>query len=1627
MGDHEQPAGRRPPHTSVAPLSRAQESLWYVATISPGTAAYNVPLLTRWHERVDVPALTDALEALVTRHEVLRSTYGLHEGRPVQFVHPPAPVPVDVVTGAAPGPEELARPARAGFDLSAAPPVRCTVWRGGGGRDHMLLTLHHIAVDGWSLPSLYGDLADAYEQALRGGPVRLPDLSLQYSAFAAREAAALTSPEARADLDARVTQLLPALGEVVLDPAQPRPPVREGARRGEQYEFRLAADLVPEVARLAARLRATPFTVLFAAFQAVVQRWSGRTEFVVSTVAAGRQGPDVEETVGLFANTVPLVCRPDPRATFEELCGAARAEAFGLHRHQALPFDGLTAEVAKRAPGVYSGLSDIGFILQNAPSAEPDGPSRWEPPVMLPTGTAKRDVSFVLEYDEDGVAGTVEYDVDRCAPATARALAKSYGALLEAAVRSPGTPLRDHPVSSRPTGAAPAGVVRGERRDLAAGRRSVVEAFAARLAEVPPEGTAVSSGGALLSWRELDSWSAAVAQRLRSSGAGRGRFVPVLCARGGALVAAWVGTLRSGAAFVPLDLDTPAARLAFVLRETEASVALVDEAGARLLDTLGVDVTPVRLVGVRDRSTQADGHAPAEPVAPDGEDPAVLIYTSGTTGLPKGVVVPHRGLLNTALWWAQDCGLGPEDRLLVTAGTGFDPAPFNVMEALLAGARAVIADDAERRDPRALLRYLRGPEGVTVAGSLTPTLLHAMLDGDTCAEGAPTTPRVVYVGGEPLPRRLATACARRWDVQVRNVYGLTEASCNSTCAHVDPAAEGDPSIGSPLPGTDVYVLGPHGEELPPGTPGELYVAGAGVALGYWKRPEQSAAAFLPDLFGADPDALMYRTGDLVQQRPDGRLRYLGRIDDQVKILGHRVNPGEVRDLLEADPAVRAAAVHAEGEPARLVAHVELVETAAAPPTREDLLGPLRSWLPPAALPAEVYEVDSLPRTANDKVDFAALATMRSRPLARAKPRTAARTAAHRRAAELMAHWLAESARAGDAPKAGDLGPDSDFFVLGGHSLLAVRMLAAAEQEWGRPISLRSFLSSPTVEGLARCLGTVDGAPADSRPVAVDEHALHPASAIQQRLWLIDRLSPLRSAYLAPSVVEFMGPVDRALLCAAFAAVLARHPALRSRFHVDARQRRVFCRTDAAPPAVRALDARVLNADQVDELVTELCWAPFDLARGTPARGAVIALSADRTLLVYGVHHIVSDGWSLGIVMDQLAATYRALCEGTDPELPPPVHPAALAAVAPSGGTQAQLTALAGAPTDIVLPHDRARGRVQDVTADSRELLLPSELAERLRETGGALGCTTFMTLTALVAAVLSRRCGQRDFLFAFPWAGRDAAGSGAAVGMFVNTLVVRADLTDEPTWREFLTRVRASAMTAYRHADTPFDALTAELHPGRDLSRPPVTPVFVDAVADPPRVPALGASITARHLTPPRPRGKYELEFVAADTAEGLTLTLSYATALFDPSTVDALLAELAVAARDLTTDLEVSVLQPMQSPASDPTADIAAIWCDILGVPSVPHDVNFFDVGGDSLLLVLLVDRLSGLTRRDIEAADLFEHSTVRAQAAFLSGELDASGPGNSEPSPRTTDRTRLLDRSRRLAAPGAGEYPHE
>ncbi|WP_327666523.1 amino acid adenylation domain-containing protein [Streptomyces sp. NBC_00485] len=1097
--------------------------------------------------------------------------------------------------------------------------------------------------------------------------------------------------------------------------------------------------------------------------------------------------------------------------------------------------------------------------------------------------------------------------------------------------------------------------------------KSVAAAVDRAIAAADERAVAVSAAGCPdLTWGELGRAACSVAAALAADGIGPGALVPVLVTRSGLMAASWLGVLSAGVAYVPLALDTPHERLGHAMRQIKPRAVIADAAGEALLQTAGIRVRVRRVEELVSAGTDAAEHA--RPSA--AEDPAVLIYTSGTTGRPKGVLIPHRGLVTGAQWWAGDTGLTPEDVVLCTWGTGFDGATFDTFRTLTAGARLVYASDDQRRDPAALADLLGDPSGPTVT-SMTPSVLRSIL-GQPSTEPRPRLRRL-ETAGEALSQALVDAVGDRWGLPVHNLYGPAEASCLVSSEVVKAGSEQPVTIGREITGTRIHIHDPAGHAVPDGEPGEVVVCGPGIALGYFDDLDATAAAFLPDTYGDSPGGLMYRTGDRGRRNPDGTISLLGRMDQQLKILGVRTEPAEIAAVLERMDGVDAAIVRAEGDPVRLVCYLVLAQNdAGAGATAQTLTTELRRWMPPTAVPAEFRRIPYLPRTPNDKVDLAALPGLTTGTLPLHDGRDAL-TAVEHQVAGIIEGVLREAAPDARVPAATEFGPGTDFFALGGHSLLATRVLARVEAAFGVEIPLKDFLTRPTVRGLADLL-KASRAAQGLQPTETPQEG-EVADHIQRRLWLIDGIPGLRNAYITPYLFQVHGDLAPEILRTALDHVLAGPPGLRSRFVLEP-ARRALLRYDDGPSPEVVLDR--LTDEDIEPRLLAFCTAPFDLGRGPLARGLVLA-SGRRTVVAVTAHHIAADGRSMEIILDRFGDAVEAVAAGRPPA---PFEarrvPAPVAIVDPP-----YLAALEGAPVDVEIPGRLPRPDRQPVAAQRYVDHIGLEQAEAFRRVVAAAGCSTFMGAAAALAVSLARRTDQRDFLFAFPWYGRDHSQSRDAIGMFVNTLLLRVDLRDAPVWYQLLERVRESATRAYQAADSPFDEVAAALHPGRDLTRPPVTPVCLRAQPLVLPLPRLGVPVAAFPIPPQALTCKYEVELGIDDQGPDIALELTYADEILETASAEALLRGFRAAVHHMTSHPEAVVLS---DPADELATRIGQTWAELLDEADITLDKRFFDAGGDSLLLMLLRERLSDLLGIEVEAAALFQHNTIRSQAAYLS-----------------------------------------
>jgi amino acid adenylation domain-containing protein len=1012
------------PRTGPLPLSFAQQRLWFLHRLEPGSAAYNVPLAARLTGALDVPALAAALAEVARRHEVLRTRFVETGGEPAQVVVEEAAVPLPEVDRETLLAGEAARP----FDLAAGPPVRALLLRRGETEHVLLLTLHHIVSDGWSLGVLARELGEIYPALAAGRPSPLPPLPLQYGDFAVWQRDRLRG-ETLASLLAWWGQRLAGVPPLDLPTDRPRS-LQPGSPGGQ------VALTVPrgETAAFARRQGCTLYMVLLAAFEALLGRYADQTDFAVGSPVAGRGWRELEELVGCFVGTLAMRADLAGDPTAAELARRVRETALGAYAHEELPFEKLVEELAPERDLGRSPVFQAMLALQNAPLPELALGEVALEPLEMATGAAKFELTLSLRETADGLSGTLEYRADLFDHATAERAAGHFATLLAGLAADPGRRWSDLPLLT-PAELAQVAQAAEESEPVPAAAGFLHERFE-RQAEETPRAVAVTWRGESLTYGELAARSGRLAARLRELGVGPEARVGVYTRRDPAMVIAVLGVLRAGGAYVPLDPVQPTARLAGVLADSGARV-LVAQEGLPDLAVEGVRVQPVEMA-----ETDGPGALAAAAVSP--RNLSHVIYTSGSTGRPKGVAIEHRSGAALIRWALAAFAPDDLDAVLAATSLGFDLSVFELFAPLSRGGRVVLAGNVLE------LPWLADASGVTLVSTVPSAMAELIRLGPL-----PPSVRAVCLAGEALPRPLVDEIHAGGPVAVWNLYGPTEDTTYSTAGAVSPGETGAPSIGRAVTGTRARVLDRSLRPVPVGMPGELCLAGAGLARGYLNRPDLTAGSFVPDPFAAAPGDRLYRTGDRARRRPDGRLDYLGRIDHQVKVRGVRIELGEIEAVLAAHPAVeRAAVTLREDRPGdrRLAAYVVLRGEAPEDGLREHL----RRHLPEPMVPAWIVPLAAFPRTASGKVDRRALPSPALEAAPAGEP-VAPSTPLEEELARIWAEVLGRER----------VGVHDDFFALGGHSLLATRLVARMRDAFALEVPLQELFRTPTVSSLAR--------------------------------------------------------------------------------------------------------------------------------------------------------------------------------------------------------------------------------------------------------------------------------------------------------------------------------------------------------------------------------------------------------------------------------------------------------------------------------------------------------------------------------------------------------------------------------
>jgi amino acid adenylation domain-containing protein len=1527
----------------IYPLAPMQQGMLFHSLYAPESGVYIEQMSCTIQGALDLDSFAQAWRHVVARHPILRTAFVWEElDEPLQVVHEAVELPIAQVDWRVlPSQEQDARlqaflsdDLRQGFDLAEAPLMRLALLRVADDAYHFVWTHHHLLIDGWCMPLLLREVLTSYESFTQGQTPRLPPSPpfRDYIAWLQEQDAADAEAFWRRSL-AGFTAATP----LVVD--------RSGAERtgapGDyaQRERGLSADVTAALQSLARQNQLTLSTLVQGAWALLLSRYSSEEDVVFGVTVSGRPAdlPGAEQMIGLFINTLPVRVAMPPDMQLGPWLRELQAQQAELRQYEYSPL--VQIQGWSQAPRGVPLFESI-LVFENYPVdetlREQDGSLKL---TAVRTRSRTNYPLTVVAMPGREIKLSIHYECDRFAAASIERMLGHLHTLLEGFAAGFEQPLASLPL-----------LTEAERQQIAAWNdtaqpfpsdRCIHELFAAQV-EQTPEAIAVVFGEMSLTYRELNARANQAAHHLRGLGVGPEQLVGVCIDPSLELIVAILGVLKAGGAYLPLDPGYPAERIAFMLEDAQptALVTLARLHPSAALRTgvnrfAGWDAQTFQLANLPTCNLDTDWPAIAQEPASDpesgatAENLAYVIYTSGSTGQPKGVLLQHRGLCNFARAQSRDFGIVAGSRVLQFASMSFDAAVAEVFDTLTTGATLVLAPRALLASAPALVELLN-TQAITHI-TLPPALLALLSPEDVPAL------QVVVAAGERCPPEIAA----RWSQQRRffNAYGPTEATIGPCWYEVTGAlpAETVP-IGTPIANAQIFILDGYGQLAPVGVPGEIHIGGVGVARGYLKRPALTAERFItnpnvPTFQRSNVPTFhrLYKTGDQGRYLPDGTIEYLGRIDTQVKLRGFRVELSEIEAVLRQYEAVQdAAVILRENTPGDQLLVAYLVAARAVE------LAPLRQWLqqklPDYMLPSAFVELEALPLTPNGKVDRKALPAPDGARSALDAAYVAPCTPEEEIIAGLWAQVLGVAR----------VGVHDNFFELGGHSLLATQLLSRLREMFQVELSLAALFASPTVAGMAVQVVELRRSAAGMAappilPVSRDE-AL-PLSFAQQRLWFLDQLEPNSPFYNNPVALRLSGGLDVAALERSLNEIVRRHETLRTTFAaVDGRPVQVIA--PALSVSLPVTDLRDLPETEREaealRLATEEARRPFSLAHGPLLRFGLLRMADEEYIALLTMHHIVSDGWSMGVLIREVAALYSAFMSEQPAPLPDlPVQyadvvvwqQAWLQGEGADGQAESplqiqlaywkqQLDGERGKPPLLDLPTDRPRPAIQSANGATHSFALPRALTDALQALSREEGATLFMSLLAAFQVVLSRYSGQDDFCVGAPIANRTRAETEGLIGFFVNTLVLRADLTGEPTFRALLAQVREQALGAYTHQDLPFEMLVEALQPERNLSYNPLFQVMFVLNNAPMQAVQL-PSLTMRPLQVESGTARFDITLSMAEGPEGLAGALEYNTDLFEAPTIARLVEHLAVVLEGIVADPDQPVATlPLLTPA---------------------------------------------------------------------------------------------------------------
>ncbi|MEO7584342.1 MAG: amino acid adenylation domain-containing protein [Ferruginibacter sp.] len=1490
------------------PLSFNQERLWFLDRLE-GSIPYHVPGVLRLKGRINKDSLEYALQYIVNRHEVLRTVFKEREGKLYQFVTDNENWRLSAIDGS-----EFKEDAegllkfiqgllREPFNLSKDSMIRASLISLNEDEHLLVVIMHHIASDGWSLSLLIREVMEIYNYHESGLPVQLQPLRLQYADYTLWQKLYLLKQTDynllywQKKLDNVIPLQLPIDFERVIN----------RSTDGASSFFFIDNDLHELLRNICYKQGTTLFMLLLAGFKVLLHRYSGQRDICVGTSIANRTHPDVEGLIGFFVNTIALRDEVNPDSPFTDLLQQVKTTTLEAYKHQELPFEKVVEAVTYERDMSRTPLFQTMLVMPDIPDITQLRLRAIEVTAEdFSHNTSKFDITYFINETPGGLRGTVEYSTDLYQASTIGRMTEHFKNLLTSIA---GNPTEKTGLLGMLDTTEEQHLVEGFSRSRVEypQNKSVTELFEEQAARTP-DATAVVLAEEQLSYQQLNERSNQLARYLTSRGIGAGMVVPLYMERSAGMITALLGIMKSGAAYVPIDPDFPAARINYMLGDTGAKLMVADARSTDIL--LHNDMEIVSLEEIADQPTNCLREKPRP------TDAAYVIYTSGSTGRPKGVMISHCSLVDYYYGLAKETGLGGCNSFALVSTIATDLGNTVIYGALLSGGILHVFSKEAVSNIEYLHAYFVRHQVDCL--KIVPSHWQALIMEDRLL----LPQKLLIFGGEALQSgvaeniRLSSAACK-----IVNHYGPTETTIGKLLHVISPERNYNKTIpiGRPFSNTAVYVLSNELQLCPVGVPGHLYIAGDGLAMGYFDNAKLTAEKFITNPFSTEEGSKMYGTGDLVKFLSDGNIEFIGRVDDQVKIRGYRIEPNEVQSVLqeceEVSQSVVVATEDKQGNK-RLVAYIVPEGSF----DRECLHSYLKLNLPDYMVPSVLIELESLPLTPNGKIDRKALPD----PDAAALPSSGYAAPSNETEIKLVAIWQ-------EVLETDEVGIHDDFFELGGHSLLAVRLVSAIRKVFNIEMPIGDIFDYPTVALLS---ARIPGSSATTLlPVikkVIPRPKQIPLSFGQERLWFIDQLGGTLQ-YHVPTVLRLNGKLDIEALSNAFQQIINRHEVLRT-IILEEEGLGYQIIKDRDRWQLQRVDGTIYKQDKagLQRYIKQCIDIPFDLGTHHMLRAMLIMLTEDVHILVVVLHHIASDGWSTSIIVKELLELYNARIENRNSLLASlPIQYADYAmwqrAYLQGALLETKLSywknKLQGV-APLQMPTDYPRPSVQSSNGATTGVDLDKELSGRLQALSQQEGVTIFMTLLGVLKVLLYRYSGQQDICVGTPIAGRQQQEVEGLIGFFINTLALRNELNENNSFRDLLQQVRVNTMEAYAHQELPFEKVLDAVVKERDMSRSPLFQVML-VLNNTPEIPELrlGEVVLSREVegVSVYHTSKFDLIFNITETAQGLYLAVEYCNDLYNEQTIKRMMAHFTRLLNAVVTSPEQNIgMLPMLTNAEE-------------------------------------------------------------------------------------------------------------